>query len=136
MQVSEVMNKQVFKANIDDTIKQVSELMRDKDIGALPVFKQNDPVGFVTDRDLVISGIAEGLSFDDPISKAMNDQVVCIEADKEIQEASKLMQQQQITRLLVVDQQRQPVGMLSLHDISLTGDEELESDTLSGIKEG
>jgi predicted transcriptional regulator len=135
MQISEVMSKGIIGVNIDDTIKKVSELMRDKDIGAVPVFEQEKPVGFVTDRDLVVSGIAEGLSFEEPVSRAMSDSVICIEADKEVEEASRLMQERQVSRLLVIDENRKPVGMLSLQNLSETGDEEVESETLTGIKE-
>lgn len=135
MQVSEVMHKGVVSANINDSIRKVSELMRDKDIGALPVFEADSPVGFVTDRDLVVSGIAEGLSIDEPVSRAMSDSLICIQADQDVEQAAQLMRERQVSRLMVIDKNKKPLGLLSLRDLSQTGDEEIESETLTGIKE-
>src|SRR5690606_20949248 len=106
MQVSEVMHKGVSTVQISDTIKKVAALMKREDIGAVPVFKNARPVGFVTDRDIVISCVANGRTPDEPIS-----------------------------RLLVVDEKETPVGMLSLQDITRNSEDEVNSvETIAEIK--
>lgn len=119
MLVSEVMHKGVSTVQINDSIKKVAALMKREDIGALPVYKNERPVGFVTDRDIVISCIAQGHSVDDPISHAMNREIVYIHEDDNITDAARLMRDNKISRLLVLDRGESPVGMLSLHDSPL-----------------
>lgn len=135
MQVSEVMHKGISTVQINDSIKKVAALMKREDIGALPVYKNERAVGFVTDRDIVISSIANGHNVDDPISNAMRSEVISIAEDEDVALAKKIMKEKQISRLLVVDKGGVPVGMLSLKD--LVGDDsigEMDIETLKDIK--
>lgn len=135
MQVSEVMHKGVSTVQIGDSIKKVAALMKREDIGAVPVFKNERPVGFVTDRDIVVSCIAEGHPSDDPISHAMSREIIYVHERDDINIATKLMRDNQVSRLLVVDEGEKPVGMISLHDISeFTGDDELKAKVITDIK--
>lgn len=135
MQVSEVMHKGVNTVQISDSIKKVASLMKREDIGAVPVYKNERPVGFVTDRDIVISCVAEGHPIDDPISHAMTREILFVHEKDDVNLAAKLMRDNQVSRLLVVNEGDQPVGMLSLHDITKNNvDEELTADVLSEIK--
>jgi CBS domain-containing protein len=134
MQVSEIMHKGVSTVQINDSLKRVASLMKKEDIGSVPVYKNERPVGFVTDRDIVISCVAEGHSTDDPISHAMTREIVYIREDDDVEEARRIMQSNQISRLLVVDNGDNPVGMLSLHDLAINGVS--EDPTISMIKKG
>ncbi|MBA2406066.1 MAG: CBS domain-containing protein [Bdellovibrionales bacterium] len=135
MLVSEVMHSGVTIAQINDSLKRVAKLMKKQDIGGLPVYKNERPVGFVTDRDIVVACVASGHSPDDPISLAMSRDLVCVHADQEIGEALKVMEQKQISRLLVLDKGDNPVGMLSLRDIALRSDDDhLKAEVLNEIK--
>jgi predicted transcriptional regulator len=78
MQVSEVMHKGVNTVQIHDSIKKVAALMKREDIGSVPVYKNERPVGFVTDRDIVVSCVAQGHPIDDPISHAMNREILFV----------------------------------------------------------
>lgn len=118
MQVSEVMHKGVSTVQIHDSIKKVAALMKREDIGAVPVYKNERPVGFVTDRDIVISCVAHGHPVDDPISHAMSRDIVFVHEKDDINVATQLMKENQVSRLLVVNEGEQPVGMLTLQDIS------------------
>jgi CBS domain-containing protein len=136
MQISEIMHQGVITANINDTIKKVAGMMKEEDIGAIPILEDGKPVGFVTDRDIVISCVAEGRSLDEPISQAMTEDVICIDQGKDLEEASRIMQENKVSRLLVVDGNEKPVGMVSLQDLSESAEQEdLAGETLSGIKE-
>jgi len=118
MQVSEVMHKGVSTVQIHDSIKKVAALMKREDIGGVPVYKNERPVGFVTDRDIVVSCVAHGHPVDDPISHAMSRDIVFVHEKDDINVATQLMKENQVSRLLVVDEGDQPVGMLTLQDIS------------------
>lgn len=135
MQVSEVMHKGISTVQINDTIRKVAALMKREDIGAVPVFKNERPVGFVTDRDIVVSSVAQGHPIDDPISHAMNREIISVFEDQDLFEAAKLMKDHQVSRLLVLDRGDRPVGMLSLHDLAENlDDDELKAQMLTAIK--
>lgn len=134
MQVSEVMHKGISTVQINDSIKKVAALMKREDIGAVPVYKNERAVGFVTDRDIVISGLANGHDVETPISQAMKSEVISISEDENVIEAERLMKENQISRLLVVNKGGEPVGMLSLHDLLSSDGREMDSNTLKEIK--
>lgn len=134
MQVSEIMHRGISAANINDSVKKVAELMRKEDIGAVPVMENNRPVGFVTDRDIVINCVASGYDLNKSISHAMTEKVVCIKQDEDVEEALRLMEENQISRVLVIDEKDSPVGMLSLQNLADIEDEDMEGEALSEIK--
>lgn len=135
MQVSEVMHKGVSTVQIHDSIKKVAAIMKREDIGAVPVFKNERPVGFVTDRDIVISCVAEGHMGDDPISHAMRREIIYCKETDDITHAARLMREKQISRLLVVNDGQQPVGMITLHDLGVnTHDSALIASVIEEVK--
>jgi CBS domain-containing protein len=135
MHVSEIMHQGVTTAQIGDSLRRVASMMKKHDIGSLPVYKNERPVGFVTDRDIVIACVANGHSPDEPVSLAMSRDVIFVYEDQDISIATKLMEQNQISRLLVVDKGERPVGMLSLSDIALrSSDDHLKAEILGEIK--
>lgn len=135
MQVSEVMHKGVSTVQIHDSIKKVAALMKREDIGAVPVFKNERPVGFVTDRDIVISCVAAGRPVDDPVSIAMTREIIFVHEKDDLNIAIKLMKENQVSRLLVVDEGERPVGMISLHDLSISSDDKnLKISVINEIK--
>jgi CBS domain-containing protein len=134
MQISEVMHKDIKFANINDSVKKVAEMMKSDDIGSVPVMDGNKPVGIVTDRDIVIKCVADGADLNAPIKNAMTSDVVCIKQSQSIEEASRLMAQRQISRVVVVDDSNNPVGIVSLHDLTQE-DEDLAEETVNRIKQ-
>lgn len=135
MQVSEVMHQGVKTVQATDTIQNVAKIMKDFDIGSVPVYEESNPVGFVTDRDIVIGCIAEGASADAQVSQAMTPEFVCVQDSSDINEAARLMKDRRLSRVVVVDDKKQAVGIVTLQDISnnLT-DEKLKGEILSEIK--
>ena len=135
MLVSQVMHKGVSSVQIHDSIKKVASLMKREDIGAVPVYKNERPVGFVTDRDIVVSCLAEGASTDHPVSQAMTRDIITVREKDDLSLASKLMRENQISRLLVIDEGSRPVGMITLHDIIInTQDDTLKVSVINEIK--
>lgn len=135
MQVSEVMHKEIKFANINDSVKKVAGLMKSEDIGSLPVMDNDKAVGFVTDRDIVINCVADGADLNAPIKNAMTNECFCVKQDQSIEEASRLMAEKQISRVLVVDNNDKAVGMVSLHDLATEANEDITEETVNRIKQ-
>lgn len=137
MQVVDIMHKGITTVSPADSLKYVAAIMKRENIGSLPVFKEGRPVGFVTDRDIVVSCIANGASASDPVSKAMHQDIIFIQEDRDVAEAAKLMRDNQISRVLVVDRNKKPVGMVSVQNIVETAtDDQLKLEVLTSIKRG
>lgn len=135
MKVSEVMHEGIIKANVSDTIRNIAKLMKDNDIGSVPVFEDDAPVGFVTDRDIVLSLADEDCNLDSSIDAAMSPDVFAVDSEKDVTEAAKIMEEQQISRLLVTNQGK-AVGIVSLQDLSAgTENEHLKAEVINEIKQ-
>lgn len=135
MQVSEIMHKGVTSVNLNDSVRRVAELMRQEDVGAVPIMENNKPIGIVTDRDIVVSCVAEGYSLDKPISHAMNEDVICVKENQDVEDASRLMKDNQVSRVLVVDSSERPIGMVSLQDLTKAQDQRKQGEVLNQIKQ-
>lgn len=135
MKVSEVMHEGIIKAQVSDSIRQIAKLMKDNDIGSLPVFEQDSPVGFVTDRDIVLSLADDDTSLDDKIDVAMSPELIAVDAEKDLTEAARIMEEQQISRLLVTSDGK-AVGIVTLQDLSTNVDNShLKSEIIEQIKQ-
>jgi CBS domain-containing protein len=112
--------------------------MRDLDVGPLPVCGDYDRlVGMLTDRDIAVRAIAEGK---DPrngkVSDAMTPEIVYCFQDDDIGEASQLMKENQVRRLVGLDRNKRLVGILSLGDLAVESrDDELAGATLEAVSE-
>ncbi|MFC4402737.1 CBS domain-containing protein [Gracilibacillus xinjiangensis] len=117
--VRDVMTEDVASCRIDDSIAMVAQLMKDKNIGAVPICENSqDLLGMVTDRDLVIRGYAENRDAATPVKEVMSGQLYKVQPEATLQEASQMMADYKIRRLPVVNQGKL-IGMLSLGDLSL-----------------
>lgn len=135
MKVSEVMTPDVETIRPDDSIRHAADLMRKLDVGPLPVCDGRKVRGVVTDRDIVIRGVAEGLSYDTKVSEVMTADVEWVFMDEDVNEAARRMRDHQIRRVLVLDNEKRLVGILSLGDISHDGSAAVVSKTLEHISE-
>jgi predicted transcriptional regulator len=134
MHVSEVMHKGIVSATSVDSVRKVAKLMKQEDIGAIPIIEKGKAVGFVTDRDIVVKCIASGQSLDGPVSQVMSHKVISINQDQEVEEASRLMQQNKVSRILVTDKDNHAVGMIGLQNLAKKDISEV-ADTLYKIKQ-
>lgn len=112
------MSKAVAVIPAEASIVEAARLMRTLDVGALPVTDGVRTIGIVTDRDLVLRAVANGLS---PSSTCVCDTItpnVCtVDVDCDVAEAGELMAEAQVRRLVVVDEHHAAVGILSLGDL-------------------
>jgi CBS domain-containing protein len=93
-------------------------MMKAGDIGSLPVSRDDRLVGMVTDRDIVVRAIAEGLGGDCPISKVMSEDLKFCYDDQTVEEAANRMSDLGVRRLPVVDRQERLVGFMSLSNVA------------------
>ena len=102
-----------------DPIVEAARLMRDEDIGSLPVTEEGRLVGMVTDRDIAVRVIAEGKSPESTtVGEVLSRDPVAAEPGQDLDEALRLMAQHQVRRLPVVEEDRL-VGILAQADVAL-----------------
>jgi len=118
MNVSEVMTAQVVTAKPTSTITEIARMMARIESGAVPVVEDDKVVGLITDRDIVIRVIAEGLGLDRPVSEVMSEDVQTCTEDDNVADAAAKMGSHQIRRLVVLNDQGRLTGILSLGDIA------------------
>jgi predicted transcriptional regulator len=132
MKVKDIMSKSMVTANINNTLSEVSRMMKEYDIGFIPVENENDFIGVITDRDIVIRAIAKGISVDDKIDKYITHYISSISDDASIEEALELMSEEKVKRLLV-EEKRKIFGILSLSDILSVQDDNFVIKAISNI---
>jgi CBS domain-containing protein len=119
MKVRQAMHEHVEWREPETSVAELAKVMRDEDIGSVPIGENDRLVGMVTDRDLALrsltkSGDVSGLTARDVMSKG----IIYCEDDDSVEEAIALMQARQVRRLPVIDDNKRMVGKLSLGDIS------------------
>src|SRR6185503_6821165 len=133
MQVQEIMTRDVSIVSPDETLETAATRMAQLDVGALPVAEGDRLVGMITDRDMVVRGIAEGLGPTAKIREVMPRGDKYCFADQEIDEIADNMADIQIRRLPVLDRDKRLVGMLSLSDIATSDELDQAAEALCGI---
>jgi len=119
VKLKEIMSKEIASLSSDDSIKKAAQLMKQYNIGSLPVCEQESVVGIVTDRDITLRSVAAGQnSNQQTVSEIMTANPVVGTSDMDVHEAVQLMGEKQIRRLPVVDN-NSLVGFVSLGDISV-----------------
>jgi CBS domain-containing protein len=130
--IAAVMTKQPMVLESDLPVMDAARVMRDSDIGDVIVIEGGSVCGIVTDRDIVVRGIASGK---DPATTRLGEicskDVTTVSSDTPVEEAVRLMRDRAIRRLPVVDGDR-PVGVVSLGDLAVERD---PSSALADISE-
>jgi CBS domain-containing protein len=126
MEIREVMTESVVTATPATPVREVAALMRERNVGSVVlVDDRGAPAGFVTDRDLALSVLADGHAGDAPAGGHASSPVVTGEPAMDIEHATDLMARHGIRRLPVLDGGRL-TGIVTLDDIvARTGDVEL-----------
>jgi len=138
MQVKEVMTPGVECVQPNDSIAAAAQKMKDLDVGALPVCGDDARLkGMITDRDITVRAVAERC---DPAATCVTDimtpNIIYVFEDQDVTEAARLMKENQIRRLVVVNNDKRLVGIVSLGDVAVdTRDEELAGATLEAVSE-
>ncbi len=135
MKVRDIMTKDVVFANKDDSVLTVAKLMKHHNVGAIPIVENAEKVlGMVTDRDIVLN--MADYNFDPANTfalKLMTDKLYTVKPEADLSSALALMKKQQIRRLPVMEDNKL-VGMLSIGDIAVRSDYNMEmSEAISEI---
>jgi CBS domain-containing protein len=120
----EVMTPNPSTVSSDSPVTGAAKIMRDEDVGIVPIVEGDRLVGTVTDRDIAIRVIAEGK---EPQSTTVREiastQLVTIDPEQDLDEAARLMAKHQVRRLPVVEEDGRLVGILAQADLARIGED-------------
>jgi CBS domain-containing protein len=117
--VEEIMTTNPRTVNVDDTVLQAAQVMRDNDIGDVIVVEDGQVTGIVTDRDIAVRAAAEGRDLGSTtVGEIATTGVQAIEPDASVDEVLRMMREHDIRRLPIVKNGR-PVGIVSLGDLAV-----------------
>lgn len=137
MRCSDIMTRDVKTATREMTLRDAAAMMRDGDMGSVPVVEDGRLVGILTDRDIVVRAIAEGKDAMTPISEAMTTEIFSVRPEDFVFEAIRLMGDKQVRRIPVVGQAGELAGIIAIADIALEMEDEREiAETLEEISSG
>lgn len=122
MLINEVFTSAVVRTSISTTLQDAAKLMRRQHVGALVVtdegLERDRPLGIVTDRDIVIKAVAEGLSVQQAtVGEIMTQALATVLRTDSLQQALELMRTRGVRRLAVAEPNGELAGILSMDDI-------------------
>jgi len=124
--ISEVMTSEVQIVRPDDTLQDAAAMMAEQDVGALPVCDGSRLQGMITDRDIAVRAVANGRDADTPVREVMSEDVIWCSEDDGTQDVLERMGERQIRRIPVVDANRNLVGIVSLGDLAIEDEENVD----------
>jgi CBS domain-containing protein len=125
VRISEVMTQPVVTARAEARLDEVASLMRDRNVGSVIIVDGDRPLGVLTDRDLALAVVADGVDHSDRAGTHATRPLVSGEVDMELEEAAALMVQHRIRRLPVLDGE-DLAGIVTIDDLAVrAGDLEL-----------
>jgi CBS domain-containing protein len=132
MKVADCMTQDVQIASPTQTLQQVAQLMAGIDAGVLPVADGDRLVGMITDRDITIRAVAQGLGPDAQVKDVMTTEVLYTYDDEDVADVLRNMGDIKVRRLPVMNREKRLVGIISLSDLC-GGGERPAQDTLRQI---
>ncbi len=137
MQLRDIMTTNFRTIEHNGSVRHAAELMRDDDVGILPVLDENQIVGTVTDRDITVRATAAGK---DPantqVNEIMSKGVVFGYEDDDVPSAAHTMEEKQVRRLFVLDHSEKCVGVVSIGDLAVrAADESLSGEVLEKVSQ-
>jgi CBS domain-containing protein len=132
--IREIMTTNPRTIEPSTPIFEAARIMRDEDVGSLPITEGNQLFGTITDRDITIRAIAEGR---DPqgttVQEIASRDLVTVDPQQELDEALRLMAQHQVRRLPVVEEDGKLVGIVAQADVARQGEDSRTGETVQQI---
>lgn len=137
MKIRDVMTPDAIAAHPSMTLMAAAEMMRLLNVGSLPVVEGEQVVGILTDRDIVVRGLAMGFNPRTAcVADVMTRNVQTCSLEDDVEDVAHQMRDLQVRRLLVVDEQERLLGIVSLGDLAMEmEDQSLAGRVLEGISE-
>ena len=135
MKVSEVMTRDVQTVRPDQPVREAASFMLSADAGSIPVIDGERLIGMITDRDIVVRGVAKGYGPDTPVRELMTDEIICVRDDDDVDDIASKMSEAQVRRLPVIDEKERLCGIVSLGDLSREANEDAAAEALEGVTE-
>jgi CBS domain-containing protein len=137
MRAHEIMTRNVRTAAPGTSLREVAAIMRDGDMGAVPVVDNGTLIGIVTDRDIVVRAVSEGKNVDSPVGETMTSELFTVGPDDFVFEAVRLMGDKQVRRIPVINNDGSLAGIIAMADVALEMEDEREiAETLEEISSG
>lgn len=134
MKVRDVMHKGAEWISPQTPLSKAAQLMKDLDIGALPVGENDRLVGMVTDRDIACRAIAGSQDISKMTAQnVMSKGIVYCTAEEELEDALRIMETKKIRRLPVIDGKKRMVGMLSIGDVSHAAPRNVSGEVITAV---
>lgn len=134
MLLKDIMTPDVATVGPETNVREAAARMAERDIGSLPVCDGRKVLGQVTDRDITIKVIAEGMNPEQVmVADIMTSPVIWAYEDMSVDEAAELMQDHQIRRLIVIDHDKNLTGIVAVGDIAVRASDALVGETVEQI---
>lgn len=137
MKVKDIMTEEVQVIHPGDSLRTAAEKMTSNDFGFLPVFEDDQLVGVITDRDIVVRALARGVNSEATLGRDLmtSPAIYCFD-DQTVEEAAKIMEKDQIRRLVVLSRgNNRLVGVVSLGDIANKSTKKVSGEVLEKVSE-
>ncbi|MDE3083757.1 MAG: CBS domain-containing protein [Verrucomicrobiota bacterium] len=136
MKIQEIMTPDARCIDPDATLAEVAQVMRELDVGAVPVCDHDRLAGILTDRDIVVRAVAGGRDPNRTTAReTMTEGIVYAFDDEDVDEAARIMEENKIRRLPVLNRAKRLVGIISLGDLAMEAGPDLSGETLKEISE-
>jgi CBS domain-containing protein len=137
MRLSNIMTGAIQTVAPGASLAEAARKMASQDIGSLPVCAEpRVVVGIITDRDITVRAVARGLDPNQtPVQDVMTREVLACRADSGVEAACELMESRQVRRIVVIDEQDAPIGIVSLGDLALSLRESQSGEVLKKVSE-
>ena len=136
MDIRSVMTADPACCNAGATLQEAARMMRENDCGQIPVVDEaNKPLGVITDRDIAIRAVADGVDGSSTVADYMTAPATTIREGASLEDCARLMGDNQIRRVVVVDDQGCLAGIVAQADIALTGRDAKTAEVVKEVSE-
>jgi CBS domain-containing protein len=132
--VRDTMTSQPTSIDVSQSVGDAARVMRDEDVGSLPVTDQGRLIGVITDRDIAVRVVAEGRADSATVADALSRNPITVTPEHDLDDALKLMARHQVRRIPVVEDERL-VGIVAQADVALVAKEKQTGELVESISE-
>ena len=130
LKAQDIMSRNLIIMNDNTSISEVARILKEKDIGFIPISNDNKIIGVITDRDIVVNAISNKCNLDTPVKEYATKNAISVNIDDNVSKILNVMRKNKVKRVLVNDEHRL-VGIVSFSDILNNN----EFDILNTMKE-